>query len=221
MIFRNRQEAGRLLAKRLEALRNEPDIVVLGIPRGGVVVAAEIARHLAAPLDVYITRKLGAPGNPELAIGAVAEDGTTVLDEESIRFLSVPETYLRREQERQQEEIHRRAQRYRQGRSAIPLEGKRVILADDGVATGRTLEAAIRSLRRQPLRALILAIPVGPPATVERLRQLVDQAVVLDTPEPFWAVGMFYEDFRQISDAEVKALLNQFYDTTEDSFPHE
>lgn len=162
---------------------------------------------LNAPLDVYITRKLGAPGNPELAIGAVAEDGTVVLDEESIAFLRVPESYLEEERRRQQEEIRRRADRYRRGRPPVPLEGKRVILVDDGVATGHTVEAAIRALRQQPIKELILAVPVGPPTTIARLRALVDRLEVLSEPEVFWAVGMFYRDFRQVSDEEVEALL--------------
>ena len=206
-MFEDRREAGQLLAQRLQDLKNIPDVVVLGIPRGGVVVAAEIAHMLNAPLDVYITRKLGAPGNPELAIGAVAEDGTVVLDEESIAFLRVPESYLEEERRRQQEEIRRRADRYRRGRPPVPLEGKRVILVDDGVATGHTVEAAIRALRQQPIKELILAVPVGPPTTIARLRALVDRLEVLSEPEVFWAVGMFYRDFRQVSDEEVEALL--------------
>ncbi len=210
MIFRDRAEAGRVLAQRLMDLKGDPDVIVLGVPRGGVVVAAEIARALNAPLDVYITRKLGAPGNPELAIGAIAEDGTRVVDPETIRLLGVSEAYLSQEQARQQEEIRRRAALYRGDRPPLPLEGKRVILVDDGVATGRTLEAAIRALRQRPIKELILAVPVGPPSTIRRLEPLVDRLEVVATPEPFWAVGMFYEDFRQTSDEEVKRLLAQF-----------
>lgn len=206
-MFEDRVEAGQLLARRVEDLKDAEDVVVLGVPRGGVVVAAQIARALNAPLDVYITRKLGAPGNPELAIGAVAEDGTLVLDEQSIEFLHVSEVYLEEERRRQQEEIRRRAARYRRGRPPIPLDGKRVILVDDGVATGHTMEAAIRALRQKPLKELILAVPVGPPTTIERLAKLVDRLEVLATPEMFWAVGMFYRDFHQVSDAEVEALL--------------
>ncbi len=206
-MFEDRVHAGRLLAQRLEDLKGAEDVVVLGVPRGGVVVAAEIARHLGAPLDVYITRKLGAPGNPELAIGAVAEDGTLVLDQESIAMLRVSEAYLEEERRRQQEEIRRRAARYRRGRPPIPLEGKRVVLVDDGVATGHTMEAAVRSLRQRPIRELILAIPVGPPSTIARLRRLADRVEVLVEPDMFWAVGMFYRDFHQVSDAEVEALL--------------
>ena len=206
-MFEDRSHAGRLLARRLEDLKGEKDVVVLGVPRGGVVVAAEIARHLGAPLDVYVTRKLGAPGNPELAIGAVAEDGTLVLDRESIAMLRVSDAYLEQERHRQQEEIRRRATRYRGGRPPVPLEGKRVILVDDGVATGHTMEAAARALRQQPIQELILAIPVGPPSTIARLRRLADRVEVLAEPEMFWAVGMFYQDFHQVSDAEVEALL--------------
>lgn len=206
-MFEDRREAGRLLAERLIDLKAEDDVVVLGIPRGGIVVAAEIADALDAPLDVYITRKLGAPGNPELAIGAITEDGTLVLDRESIGTLRVSDAYLEEERRRQQAEIRRRAARYRGGRPPIPLEGKRVILADDGVATGHTMEAAIRALRQKPIEELILAVPVGPPSTIARLEPLVDRLEILFTPELFWAVGMFYRDFRQVTDAEVEALL--------------
>jgi len=218
-MFLNREEAGRLLAERLADLKGAPDVVVLGVPRGGVLVAAEIARALAAPLDVYITRKLGAPGNPELAIGAVAEDGTLVLDPETITMLNVSEAYLERERQRQQEEIRRRAARYRGGRPPLSLAQKRVILVDDGVATGKTLEATIQALRHQPVQALILAVPVGPPSTIARLRPLVDRLEVLETPELFWAVGMFYEDFHQVSDAEVEACLRRYGSIATDTRP--
>jgi len=209
MIFSDREEAGQQLAQALSDLAGQPDVVVLAVPRGGVVVGAAVARALRAPLDVYITRKLGAPGNPELAIGAVAEDGTLVLDPETIGLLGVPETYIEKERARQQEEIKRRARRYRGDRAPVPLEDKHVILVDDGVATGRTLEATIQALRRRPLKSLILAVPVGPPSTLERLRRLVDRLEVIAQPEPFWAVGAFYFDFHQVSDAEVERLLEE------------
>ncbi len=209
-MFRNREEAGQLLAQRLMDLKGDPNVVVLGVPRGGVLVAAEIARALQAPLDVYITRKLGAPGNPELAIGAIAEDGTLVLDHETIAMLNVPEAYLQEEQRRQQAEIRARTARYRSGRGPLSLTGKRVILVDDGVATGKTLEATIQALRQHPVRELILAVPVGPPSTIERLQRLVDRLEVLETPDVFWAVGMFYEDFHQVDDSEVQDCLRRY-----------
>lgn len=209
MLFANREEAGQLLARELEDLAGQPDVAVLAVPRGGVITGAVIARHLRVPIDVYITRKLGAPGNPELAIGAVAEDGTLVLDLESIQLLGVPESYIDDECERQRSEIQRRAARYRGGRAPIGLEGKRVVLVDDGVATGRTLEAAIQALRKHPIQALILAVPVGPPTTIEHLEPMVDRLVILAQPELFWAVGAFYQDFHQVSDEEVERVLRE------------
>jgi predicted phosphoribosyltransferase len=207
--FRDRREAGQLLAKKLASLRGRKDVIVLGVPRGGVVVASEIAKALGAPLDVYIAHKIGAPYNPELAIGAVAEDGEPFLDEFVAGQLGVSEHYLAEETARQRTEIQRRLAQFRGDRPPPSLAGQTVILADDGVATGATTLAALRALRQQTPAQLILAVPVGPPETMDRLRQEVDQVVCLATPEPFWAVGRFYLVFDQTSDQEVKALLDE------------
>jgi len=207
MRFRDRQEAGQLLAQALAFLKGEKDVMVLGIPRGGVVVAAEVAWAIGAPLDVYITRKIGAPHNPELAIGAIASSGDVVLDKALMTSLGVSPEYVQDETERQRREIERRLRKYRGNRRAQKLEGKTILLVDDGIATGATTLAAIRALKKQKPAELILAVPVGPPDTVARLREEVDKLVCLDTPHLFWAVGAFYVVFDQTSDEEVVRLL--------------
>ena len=209
MLFADRTDAGRRLADALLFLKGRPDLLILGVPRGGVVVGAEIARALQAPLDVVIARKIGAPGNPELAIGAVAADGTTVLDESLVAQLGVSQDYIEMTTERERAEIERRLRAYRGDRPPPEVTGKTAVVADDGVATGATTLAAIRSLRKQEPRELILAVPVGPPDTVEMLSREVDRAVVLSTPEPFWAVGAFYRRFEQTTDQQVVDLLRE------------
>ncbi|HID64459.1 MAG TPA: phosphoribosyltransferase [Anaerolineae bacterium] len=209
MRFRDRQEAGQLLAQALAFLKREKDVIVLGIPRGGVVVAAEVARALDAPLDVCITRKIGAPYNPELAIGAIASSGDVVLDEKLISVLDVSPEYIQGEIQQQRREIERRLKKYRGNRPAQKLEGKTILLVDDGVATGATTMATIRALKRQKPAKLILAIPVGPPDAVARLREEVDELVCLVTPQPFWAVGAHYLVFDQTPDEEVVRLLQE------------
>lgn len=209
MHFNDRHEAGQLLAKELAALRGRKDVIVLGVPRGGVVVAYEVAQALGAPLDVYITRKIGAPDNPELAIGAVASDGTLVLDHDLIERMGVPDSYVKQETARQRQEIRRRLAAYRGSRPEADLHGKTVILVDDGVATGATTLASLRAIKtRQPAR-LILAVPVGPQDTIQALSGEADQVVCLYTADLFWAVGAFYSVFDQTSDAEVIQLLQE------------
>jgi putative phosphoribosyl transferase len=207
--FRNRREAGRVLATRLHRYADRPGTVVLALPRGGVVPAAEIASALHLPLDVVISRKLGAPGNPELAIGAVAEGGAPYVDPDSLRFTAVSQGYVAQEVARQRAEIERRRERFRQGRPLSLPAGATAILVDDGVATGSTAIAAIHALRAQQVARLVFAIPVAPPDTAERLRGMVDELVVLATPELFAAVGGFYVDFEQVSDDEVVDLLRR------------
>jgi predicted phosphoribosyltransferase len=207
MLFRDRHEAGKLLAQKLLDLKGNPNAIVLGIPRGGVVVAYEVAKTLGLPLDVFVARKIGAPGNPELAIGAVASDGTVVLDELSISLMGVPKQYIEKETERQKEEIRKRLQAYRGGREGYSLQGKIVILVDDGVATGATIIASLRAIKASNPSQTILAVPVAPPDTAEKLRREADKVICLYTPSPFWAVGAFYVNFEQISDEEVQALL--------------
>lgn len=209
MLFRDRTEAGKLLAARLDFLMGDRDLLILGLPRGGIVVAYEVAVALDAPLDVYIARKVGAPHNPELAIGAVASDGAVVLDHNLISRLGVPDTYLRAETERQKREIQRRLGAYR-GRLEEPeVTGKVVVLVDDGVATGATVRASLRALRERRPARLILAVPVGPAETMRELALEVDQMVCLHSPEVFWAVGAFYADFEQTDDEQVVRLLQE------------
>jgi len=207
MLFQDRREAGSSLARELSSFKGKADLIVLGIPRGGVVVGHEIAKALDAPLDVYITRKIGAPHNPELAIGAVASDGTLLIDHQLVRRLGVSQDYVDQESERQKQEITRRVAEYRGDRPGLELAGKAVILVDDGVATGATTLATVRAIKSQQPSELILAVPVGPQDSIESLRQEVDQLVCLHAPEVFWAVGAFYNVFDQTSDEEVKTLL--------------
>jgi putative phosphoribosyl transferase len=205
--FGDRREAGRILATRLMRYERRPRTVVLALPRGGIVPAAEIAAALSLRLDVIISRKLGAPGNPELAIGAIAEGGPPYFNEEALVLTGASERHVAHEIERQRGEIVRRQQCFRGG---VPLslpEHATVVLVDDGVATGSTAIAAIHALRDRGVDRLVFAIPVAPPDTADTLRGLVDELVVLATPEPFGAVGAFYDDFRQVSDDEVVATL--------------
>jgi len=207
-LFSDRKEAGEILAEKLEKLRLE-NPVVLAIPRGGVVVGYEVARKLKAPLDVIVPRKLGAPGNPELAIGAVAEDGTIILDSSLIDYLEVDEEYIKKEKERQVKEIKRRLNVYRGRFSRLEIERRDVVIVDDGIATGATIRAAIASVRKRKPASLTLAVPVAPPSTIEKLREEVDRIVCVSTPEPFFAIGQFYTDFRQTTDEEVIRLLEK------------
>lgn len=205
--FANRRDAGQRLAAKLRAYQNRADVIVLGIPRGGMVVAAEIARALHVPLDVFIARKIGAPHNEELAIGAMAGDGTVFLDELLIRELRLPEALVQRAQEIQKQEIERRAKLYRGDRPPLQLQDKTVIVTDDGVATGATTIATLRALRQHKPARLLLAVPVAPRQVLPLLRAECDTVIVLDTPEPFVAVGYFYADFEQVTDAEVTDIL--------------
>jgi putative phosphoribosyl transferase len=207
--FRDRREAGRLLVEPLRHYENRDRTVVLALPRGGIVPAAEIASALRLPLDVIISRKLGAPGNPELAIGAIAEGGAPYLNEEGVALTAASDAHIAQEVERQRAEIARRQQRFRGGRPLALPDRATAILVDDGVATGSTAIAAIRALRERGVDRIVFAIPVAPPDTAERLHTMVDELVVLATPLLFWAVGAFYDDFRQVSDDEVVDLLER------------
>ena len=209
-IFADRRDAGLRLGAALadDDVVDPAETVVLGVPRGGVEVAAAVADTLGAMLDVVIPRKLGAPQNPELGIGAVAE-GVEVLDERLIATLRVPEEYLRREIEAQQAEILRRTEAYRQGRAPAELEGRVAVVVDDGVATGGTAVAALRSVRARGAARVVLAVPVAPPQAVARLRREADEVRTLATPEPFFAVGQWYRDFPQTPDERVVELLTR------------
>ena len=205
MIFADRIHAGERLAKDLADLAGS-DCVVLAIPRGGVIVGEVIARELGAPLDVVVPRKIGAPGNPELAIGAVAP-GIRVLDPRMIGALGVTDRYLEREIAQQEAEIERRQHAYRGGRPPQPVEGRVAIVVDDGVATGSTAVAALRWARERGAERVVLAVPVAPPQSLERLRAEADEVVVLETPQPFLAVGEWYRDFDQTTDEQVVSAL--------------
>ena len=207
MRFRDRTTAGQELAQALRDLKGRDDLLVLGIPRGGVVVASEVARALGAPLDVCLTHKLGAPDNPELAIGAVTETGQVVLDQGLIDSLWVPPGYVEAESKRQRQELARRAHAYRGDRPPAQILKRTVIVVDDGLATGSTMIAALQALDAQAPASLIAAIPVAPPEAIHRLAHSADRIECLLSPRPFWAVGAFYERFDQVSDAEVIELL--------------
>jgi predicted phosphoribosyltransferase len=214
MVFRNRKEAGELLAKALLERYDGAliDPVVVAIPRGGVVVAEPIALALNAPLDVVVPRKIGAPLNPEFAVAAITEEGELLLNPELPPFylerLGVDEEYLKREAAKEFAEAKRRRQLYAKGRK-IPKEGRDVILVDDGIATGLTVKAAIKSLRRENPNRIILAVPVMPADRVAEFKELVDDLIVLYAPQVFRAVGEFYEDFRQTSDEEVLEIMER------------
>jgi putative phosphoribosyl transferase len=204
--FVDRIDSGKRLAYALKNFSGKKGIV-LAIPRGGVVVGYMIAKTLNLPLDVIIPRKIGAPDNPELAIGAVAEDGTTILDETLIKYLGVSREYIIEETERQKQEIKRRLKLYRQDTSYPDLKGLDVIVVDDGIATGSTMKAALASVKNRGAASITVAVPVGPPSTIKELEKMADQVVCIHTPEFFQAIGEFYKDFNQTSDEEVIDLL--------------
>ncbi|MBA5871325.1 MAG: phosphoribosyltransferase [Nitrospira sp. CR2.1] len=207
-MFRNREEAGELLAQELAVYRNDPAAILLALPRGGVAVAYQLSLALHLPLDVLITRKIGAPGNPEYALGAVSETGAVYWNREALAGLSLTDRDLAAAVQAQQQEVARRVALYRQGRPFPPLKDRTVILVDDGLATGATFFASVATVRQAHPRLVIGAVPVAPHSTVEQARALVDQLVVLRTPEPFYAVGNFYRDFEQVEDREVLQYLN-------------
>jgi predicted phosphoribosyltransferase len=207
MYFRDRRDAGRKIAERLAAYGNRPDVVVLGLPRGGVPVAYEVARALNVPLDVFTVRKLGVPGHAELAMGAVASGGVRVLNRDVIDVLQIPDYVIDRVAEREQEELERRERLYRDDRPFPDLRGKTLILVDDGLATGSTMQAAATALRKQNPARLVVAVPVGSAATCDEFRHEVDEVLCVITPEPLDGIGLWYEDFSQMTDEEVRELL--------------
>lgn len=208
MRFANRREAGRRLAQRLAYIRGE-DVVVLGLPRGGVPVAFQVAEALAAPLDVIVVRKLGIPFQPELAMGAIGEDGVRVVNEAVVTMAGVPLEELIMVERRERTELERRARRYRGDRARISLEGRTVIIVDDGLATGSTARAACQVARAQGARRIVLAVPVAPPGWTKRIHGEADEFVALETPEGFIAVGQFYADFSPTTNEEVSACLER------------
>ena len=208
--FENRKDAGIQLAERLAGFAAAHPLI-LALPRGGVPVAFEVAKALDAQLDLLIVRKIGAPGHEEFGIGAVVDGASPqiVLNEDIVRQLAVSQEYIRAETHRQLAEIERRRKAYCGDRSPIEIEGRLVIVVDDGIATGGTMKAALRGIRRNGPARLVLAVPVAPSSTIRELSEECDKAICLSTPEPFGAVGAFYRDFRQTSDAEVIALLDE------------
>jgi putative phosphoribosyl transferase len=215
MRFRDRAHAGRVLARALLAYAGRDDVVVLALPRGGVPVAAELARALGAQLDVFVVRKLGLPGHEELAMGAVAPGGVLVLDDRLVRGLGIPDEVLQETVEKELRELERREAAYRVGRPPLDLEGKTVILVDDGLATGATMRAAALALRKYKPARIVVAVPVASAETCDEFRADVDEIVCALTPSPFHAVGLWYDDFSQTSDEEVRELLRDSSDEEE------
>lgn len=210
MRYRDRHDAGTALTRALLDAgieRHDQNVIVLGVPRGGVSVAVPIAVELGAPLDVIVARKIGAPGNPEFAIGAVAEDGTSVVDESIVARLRIDPGYVTETARRETEEVERRAAYFRAGTPPVTVAGKTCIVVDDGVATGSTLEVVLRLIKARHAGRIVAAVPVGPPDTLHRLGQIADLVVCPLQPEGFSAVGFWYEDFRQVDDAEVREAL--------------
>ncbi len=207
-MFRNREEAGRMLADELSQYRNDPTALILALPRGGVAVGYQLSLALHVPLDVCITRKIGAPSNPEYAIGAVAETGSLYLNQEAVSSCGLSQYELDRLIHIQEKEIARRKDLYRQGRPFPQLTGRTVLLVDDGIATGSTFMASALAIRGLQPRRLVGVIPVGPPSTIREVRAHVDELVVLMTPDSFEAVGSFFMDFTQVEDRDVVEYLN-------------
>jgi predicted phosphoribosyltransferase len=213
MMLRNREEAGRLLAQALAEYESRPNLVVLGLPRGGVPVARIVADFLGAPMDVFLVRKLGVPWQPELGFGAIAETAGTdpmvrVIDQGLVRECELSHAVIDQIAAREEREIGRRSLIYRGTRSLIDIRGKEIIIVDDGLATGSTMLAAVRALRQQGAKRIVVAVPVGPRSTCDALRREADEVLCLSSPEPFEAVGVWYEDFTQVSDRAVQDALS-------------
>src|SRR5579872_375304 len=205
--FRDRSEAGRLLAAKLRTYAHRSDVIVLALPRGGVPVGYEVARALGARLDIFLVRKLGVPGHEELAMGAVATGGVRVLNDEVVRVLRIPDYVIDAVAAWEQQELERRERVYRGDRPQPNVQDRTVILVDDGLATGATMLASIKALRQQQPARIVVAVPTASPETCEEMRTEADDVVCAITPEPFYAVGLWYEDFSQTTDEEVRELL--------------
>ena len=206
-VFRDRRDAGRFLAGLLETYRGRPDVVVLGLPRGGVPVAYEVATALGAPLDVFLVRKLGVPGREELAMGAIASGAVVVVNDDVVRGLRIGPEAIQHVAEQESRELLRREQAYREGRPFPEVAGKVVIVVDDGLATGSSMRAAVEALRRLQPDRIVVAVPAAPESTCRELAALAEQVVCATTPSPFFAVGASYWDFTQTTDEEVRDLL--------------
>ncbi len=207
--FLDRADAGRRLAQQLGSRVQDPNLVVLALPRGGVPVGFEVARALRAELDVFLVRKLGMPGEEELALGAIASGGIRVLNHQLIQYLRVPEDLVEQVTLRERRELERRERAYREDRPPVPLRDRTVILVDDGLATGASMLAASRAVASQTPKRIVVAVPVAAPQTCQELRKEVDEVICLQTPSPFGAVGIWYEDFSQTTDEDVRKLLEE------------
>jgi putative phosphoribosyl transferase len=207
ILYRDRLEAGRILATKLTAYADRKDVVVLALPRGGVPVAFEVAKALQAPLDVFVVRKLVVPGHEELAMGAIATGGMYVVNEHVVRMLAIPDSVIEEVAEREQKELERREQLYRDDLPPPDVRDRTIILVDDGLATGSTMRAAVAALRKQHPAHIVVAVPVAAPVVRDEFKAEVDEIVCASTPEPFFGVGYWYEDFSQTSDEEVHDLL--------------
>jgi predicted phosphoribosyltransferase len=213
-IFKDRVEAGRFLAQQLAQYANDPNVVVLALPRGGVPVAYEVAQALKAPLDVFVVRKLGLPGNEEYGIGAIASGGTRVLNDEFVSYLRMPVELIDKITATQRVELERRERLYRGTRAPVDVTGRTVIIVDDGLATGSTMRVAVKALRNKNPKKIVVAVPVGSREVCDSFRKEIDTiAVCAITPEPFHAVGLWYRDFSQTTDAEVQQLLRKAQQT--------
>ncbi|MGE5715492.1 MAG: phosphoribosyltransferase [Acidobacteriota bacterium] len=209
MRFEDRIDAGKQLAARLSSYANRSDVLVLALPRGGVLVGAEVAEALGAPLDVFLVRKLGVPGQEELAMGAVASGSVRILNEEVVEFLGLSWPVIEQVTAHERRELERRERRYRHGQDPIDPRGKIVLLVDDGLATGSTMRAAVEALRKLRPAHIVVAVPVAPPSTARKLSAVADEVICVFEPEPFDAVGRFYERFPQTTDEEVCAILER------------
>lgn len=207
--FHDRTEAGRLLAVQLADYANNPDMLVLGLPRGGVPVAYQIAKAIHAPLDVWLVRKLGVPGQEELAMGAIASGSIMVLNNEIIQALGISQRVIQQVAADEKQELERRDRAYRGDHPPLNVQDRTIVLVDDGIATSSTLRAAIAALQQQQPKRIVVAAPVCPPSVCEALRSIVDEVICLATPEPLSSIGMWYEDFSQTTDDEVRELLQQ------------
>ena len=213
MQFKDRIDAGRQLARKLSQYAGRQDVLVLALPRGGVPVAAEVARELGAPFDVFLVRKLGVPGHSELAMGAIAEGGVEVLSDHVIHDLGIPDVAVRQVAVRERIELDRRDVLYRQGRARPQIRGRVVLVVDDGLATGASMQAAVVALRKLEPARIVVAVPVGAMETCDRLRDEADEVVCAVTPEPFQAVGLWYQRFDQTTDDEVRQLLTRPFES--------
>ena len=209
MLYQDRRDAGRQLSKKLAKYANRDDVLVLALPRGGVPVAFEVAQALQARLDIFLVRKLGVPGHEELAMGAIASGGVRVLNDDVVNYLGIPDEAIDRVAEKEQAELERREQSYRDDQPPPNVQGLTVILVDDGLATGSTMKAAAAALRKQEPERIVIAVPVAAQETCSEFRAEVDEIVCGATPEPFRAVGLWYRDFSQTTDEEVYELLSQ------------